>query len=75
MWSTIPFKDSHLFKIVELKIFLKQKLITNSAILNMWEFFSRMMDKWRGSPENCIIYPPFSAGLVKINVSLVVSYF
>ena len=31
---TIPLKDSYLFKIAELEIFSKQKLITNSAILN-----------------------------------------
>ena len=35
------------FKIAESKFFLKQKLIINSAILNKWEFFSEMVDKWR----------------------------
>ena len=28
-----------------LEIFLKQKLITDSAILNKWKFFSGMVDK------------------------------
>ena len=32
---TILLKDSHIFKIAELKNFLKQKLITNSTILNI----------------------------------------
>ena len=32
--STILLKDSHLFKIVESEIFLKHKLIIDSAILN-----------------------------------------
>ena len=45
MWIIILLKDVYLFKIVELEIFLKQKLITDSAILNKWEFFSRMVDK------------------------------
>ena len=31
---TILLKDSHLFKIAKLEIFLKPKLITDSAILN-----------------------------------------
>jgi len=44
-WSTIPIKDLHLFKIIELEIFLKQKLIIDSAILNKWESFSRMVNK------------------------------
>ena len=34
MWSTIPLKDSHLFKIAASKKNLKQKMITDSAILN-----------------------------------------
>ena len=34
-----------MFKIVEPKKFLKQKLITDSVILNKWKFFSSMMDK------------------------------
>ena len=43
-WSTITLKNSHLFKIVEFKK-KKQKLITDLAILNKWEFFSGMVDK------------------------------
>ena len=58
MWTTIPLKDSHLFKIVELKIFfLNKKLITDSIILNKWKSFSGMMDKWRRPPEDFIISP------------------
>ena len=57
MWSTFPLKDSHFFKIVELENFLKQKLITNSAILNKWEFFNGMIDKWRSPSDNSIISP------------------
>ena len=34
-----------MFKIVELKKKFKQKLTIDSAILNKWEFFSRMMNK------------------------------
>ena len=45
MWSIISLKDSHLFKIAELENFLKQKLITDSAILNKWESFNGMMNK------------------------------
>ena len=48
MRSTIPLKDSHLFKIIELEIFLKQKLITDSTILNKWKSFNEMVDKWHG---------------------------
>ena len=55
MWSTIPLKDSHLFKIAEIKYFFKQKLITNSVILNKWESFSKTVDKWCGPPEDGII--------------------
>ena len=33
-WFTIPLKDSYLFKMTELKIFFKQKLFTESIILN-----------------------------------------
>ena len=44
-WSTIPPKNSHLFKIAELNFFLKQKVITDLAILNKWESFSGMVDK------------------------------
>ena len=43
-WSTITLKNSHLFKIAELKK-KKKKLITDLAILNKWEFFSGMVDK------------------------------
>ena len=43
---TILLKNYYLLKIVELEIFLKQKLITNSTILNKWESFSKMVDKW-----------------------------
>ena len=42
-WSTIPLKNSDLFKIAELEIFLKQKLIINSIILNKWEFLNGMV--------------------------------
>ena len=45
MWSTIPLKDLHMFKIAELEIFFKQKMIIDLAILNKWESFSRMVDK------------------------------
>ena len=34
-----------------------------------------MVDKCRGPPENCIIFPPFSAVLVKISAFLIESYF
>ena len=44
-WSTILLKESHPFKIVELKKKFKQKLITDSAILNKWESFSGTVDK------------------------------
>ena len=44
-WFTIPLKDFHLFKIAESEIFFKQKLITDSTILNKWESFSRMVGK------------------------------
>ena len=57
MWSTISLKDSHLFKIVELEIFFKQKLITDSTILNKHKPFSGIVDKWYGTPEDCIISP------------------
>ena len=52
-----------MFKIVELEFFLfflKQKLIIDSVILNKWKFFSGMVDKWRGLPEDCMISPPTS---------------
>ena len=45
MWSTISLKEFYLFKIAKLEIFFKQKLITNSAILNKWESISGMVDK------------------------------
>ena len=64
-WSIILLKDSHLFKIVELKKNFKQKLITDSTILNKWEFFSRIVDKWHGLSENCIISR--SIGLLEPN--------
>ena len=35
--------------------FFKQKLITDSAILNKWFSFSGIVDKWRGLSEYCII--------------------
>ena len=57
MWSIISLKDSHLFKIAELENFLKQKLITDSAILNKWESFNGMINKWRDSSEDGIISP------------------
>ena len=44
-----------MFKIAELENFFKQKLITDSAILNKWFSFSGTVDKWRGLPEDCII--------------------
>ena len=61
MWSTIPLKNSHLFKIAELEIFFKQNLITDSAILNKWESLSGMVDKWRGPPEDCIVSHKFDS--------------
>ena len=50
IWSIISLKDFqgfHLFKIAKLEFlfFFKQKLITNSAILNKWKSFSEMVDK------------------------------
>ena len=45
MWSTSLLKDSHLFKIAETENFFKQKLITDSKILNKWEYFSGIVDK------------------------------
>ena len=50
MWSTILLKGSHLIKIAESETFFKQKLITDSTILNKWKSFSGMMDKRRGLP-------------------------
>ena len=44
-----------MFKIAELEIFFKQKLIIDLAILNKWFSFSEIVDKWRGLPEYCII--------------------
>ena len=44
-WSTILLKDSHLIKITKSETFFKQKLITDSTILNKWKSFSRMVDK------------------------------
>ena len=52
-WSAIPLKDFHLFKIAELNFFFK---LTDSTILNMWESFSGIVDKWRGPLEDCIIF-------------------
>ena len=43
------------FKLPSQKIFLKRKLITNLAILNKWNFFSGMVDKWVINYENGII--------------------
>ena len=40
--STIPLKNSHLFKIAKSIISFCLKNFPNSAILNRWEFFSRM---------------------------------
>ena len=54
-WSIIPLKDSHLFKTAELEKNFKQKLITNSVILNKWESFSGIVDKWHGLSKDCII--------------------
>ena len=45
MWFIIPLKDSYLFKIAELETFFKQKLIIDSAILNKWKSFNKMIDK------------------------------
>ena len=53
--STILLKKSYSFKIVELKKILSKKLITDSAILNKWELFSEMVDKWRDLPKDYII--------------------
>ena len=41
---SIPLKDSHLFKITESIISFCLKNFPNLAILNSWEFFSRMMN-------------------------------
>ena len=46
------------------KIFFKQKLITDSAILNKWKFFSGIVDKWYGLPEDFIISPRMEEGKV-----------
>ena len=62
-WSTTRLKDSHLFKITKIIFFLKQKMITVSAILNKWESFSRIVDKWRGPPEDYIISPILGSNL------------
>ena len=70
IWSTISLKDSHLFKITELEIFFKQKLITDSAILNKWESFSGMMDKWRGPPVYCIFSPKIGKGEEQVGRAL-----
>ena len=56
MWSIKLLKDSHLFKIAKLEKNFKQKLITDSAILNKWEFFNEMIDKWHSLPEDYIIF-------------------
>ena len=42
--STIPLKDSHLFKIAELVISFWFKKFSNSAISNRWKSFSEMVD-------------------------------
>ena len=42
--STIPLKDSHLFKIAESVINFCLKFFSNSAILNKCESFSEMVD-------------------------------
>ena len=39
----------------EYSIISQVKLITDSAILNKWNFFNGMMDKWHGPPEYSII--------------------
>ena len=44
-----------MFKIAKLEKIFKQKLITDSVILNKWFSFSGIVDKWRGSLEDCII--------------------
>ena len=48
-WCDSSFHQKTLtcFKLPSQKIFLKRKLITNLAILNKWNFFSGMVDKWR----------------------------
>ena len=46
-----------MFKIVSQKKKFKQKLITNSAILNKWKFFSEMVNKKCGPSEYSIISP------------------
>ena len=69
-WSTIPLKCSNLFKIVEsvisfyLNFFFNSVnlnrnwlLTTDSAILNKFEPFNEMVNKWRSPPENCQILP------------------
>ena len=51
MWSTILLKNSHLFEIIEVEIFFKYNLITDSIILNKKKSFSGMIEKWRDPPE------------------------
>ena len=34
---------------------IEDSIITDSAILNKWKFFSGMVDKWHGLPEDSII--------------------
>ena len=55
MESTILLKKIYLFKIVELKNLFKQKLIIDLVILNKWDFFSGIIDKWCGPLDNYII--------------------
>ena len=48
--STISLKDSYLFKIAKSVISFCLKKNSNSAILNKWESFNRMVDH--------VTYPP-----------------
>ena len=66
-WSIILLKNSYLFKIAELEIFFIQKLIIDSIILNKLEFFSEIVDKWRGLLEDYIISPIL--GIKKFHIS------
>ena len=53
--STIPLKDSYLFKMAESVISFCLKIFSNSAILNRWESFSRMVDH-----VTCLPWGPYN---------------
>ena len=74
MWFIILLKNFHQFKIVELENFFKQKLITDSVILNKWKSFSGIVNKRRGPPENFIISPYLQGCVMKLLLSSRKSY-